>query len=160
MRLNCGRNIFHIQNFYMVNMKIVRKSCKKIGQEKKLLKDYSTIKANDRKQNLHSKIAPSRGHLLVEERTILAIWLRSYCFRNKTFLFFKDRKLKLSVSVWNWISWNLTKFQLIQIIQAISYFYFFNLLSDWVEILWGVMTFFLKQMLKIAVFYLEKQNKI
>ena len=70
-------------------MKIVRKSCKKIGQEKKLLKDYSTIKANDRKQNLHSKIAPSRGHLLVEERTILAIWLRSYCFRNKTFLFFK-----------------------------------------------------------------------
>ena len=45
----------------MVNTKIVRKSCKKIGQEKKLLKDYSTIKANDRKQNLHSKIVASVG---------------------------------------------------------------------------------------------------
>ena len=35
------------------------------------------------------KIAPSRGHLLVKKRTILAIWLRSYFFRNKTFLVFK-----------------------------------------------------------------------
>ena len=35
------------------------------------------------------KIAPSRSHLLVEKRTILAIWLRSYFFRNKTVLFFK-----------------------------------------------------------------------
>ena len=31
-------------------------------------------------QNLHYKIAPSKGHLLVEKRTIMAIWLRSYFF--------------------------------------------------------------------------------
>jgi hypothetical protein len=29
-------------------------------------------------QSLHSKIAPSRAHLLVEKRTILASWLSSY----------------------------------------------------------------------------------
>ena len=31
-------------------------------------------------QNPHSKIAPSRAHLLVEKKTILAIWLSSYSF--------------------------------------------------------------------------------
>ena len=34
----------------------------------------------------------------------------------KLFFVFQDRKLKLSASVWNWISWNLTKCQLIQTI--------------------------------------------
>ena len=32
---------------------------------------------------------------------------------------FQDRELKLSVSVWNWISWNLIKIQLIPLIQTI-----------------------------------------
>ena len=36
-------------------------------------------------------------------------------FRNKTFCF-QYRKLKLSASVWKRISWNLTKFELIQLI--------------------------------------------
>ena len=31
----------------------------------------------------------------------------------------QDKKLKLSVFVWKWISWNLIKFQLIQLIQTI-----------------------------------------
>ena len=38
------------------------------------------------------------------------------------------------------------------------YFHFFYLLSDWVEILWGITKFFFKQRLKILAFYLE--NKI
>ena len=43
---------------------------------------------------------------------------------NKTFFVFQHRKLKLSASVWNWISWNLTKVQLIQLIQTIVIFSF------------------------------------
>ena len=31
--------------------------------------------------------------------------------------------------------------------------------AEWVEILWGFMKFFFKQMLKVSVFYLEKQKK-
>ena len=45
--------------------------------------------------------------------------LNSIIFRNKTFFVFQDRMLKLSASVWKRISWNLTKFQLIQVIQTI-----------------------------------------
>ena len=37
---------------------------------------------------------------------------------------FQDQKLTLLLSVWNWISWNLTKFQLIQLIQTIVIFIF------------------------------------
>ena len=55
--------------------------------------------------------APSVGTLLA-----LDYGLNYIFFRNKTFLFFK---LKLSASVWKRISWNLTKFQLIQLIQTI-----------------------------------------
>ena len=40
------------------------------------------------------------------------------------------------------------------------YFNFICPLSDWVEILWGFTKFFFKPMLKILVFYLEKQKKI
>ena len=40
------------------------------------------------------------------------------------------------------------------------YFIFFNWLSDWVEILWGVTKFLFKPMLKVSVFYLEKQKSI
>ena len=67
-------------------------------------------------------------------------------------------KLKLSTSVWNWISWNLTKFQLIQLIQTIVIFILFYGLSDWVEILWGFTKFFFKQILKVSAFYLEIQK--
>ena len=33
-------------------------------------------------------------------------------------------------------------------------------MSDWVEILWGSMKFFFKQMLKVPAFYLEKQKSL
>ena len=56
---------------------------------------------------------------------------RDYCRRffflriHKTFLFFKiSIKLKQLASVWKWISWNLTKFQLSQLIQAIVIYIF------------------------------------
>ena len=65
--------------------------------------------------------------------------------------------LKLSASVWRRISWNLTKFQLNQLIQTI-YFHFLYLLSDRVEILWKLWKFFFKQKLKILAFYLDKQT--
>ena len=38
------------------------------------------------------------------------------------------------------------------------YFHFFYHLSDWVEILWGFMKFFFKQMLKISALCLKKQK--
>ena len=40
--------------------------------------------------------------------------LKNIFFRKKTFFIFQDRKLKLSASVWNRLSLNLTKFQLNQ----------------------------------------------
>ena len=70
---------------------------------------------------------------------------------------FQDRKLKLSVSVWNWIYWNLTKFQLILLIQTIVII-IFSIFSDWVDTLWGFKKFFFKLILKVSAFYLEKQK--
>ena len=46
--------------------------------------------------------------------------LRNIFLGIKLFCVFQDRKLNLSVSVWNWISWNLTNFQFIQLIQTIG----------------------------------------
>ena len=83
--------------------------------------------------------------------------LKSILFRNKTF-FFQDRKLKLSACLCSWISWNLTQFQLIQIIQTMVIFIFFYWLSDWVEILWRFMKFFFKQILKVSAICLDKQK--
>ena len=51
-------------------------------------------------------------------------WFRKCFFRIKTFFVFQDKKLKLSVSIWNWILWTLTKFQHIQLIQTIVIFIF------------------------------------
>ena len=56
------------------------------------------------------------------------------------------------------ISWNLTKCQLIQVIQTIVISIFFYQLSDWVEVFWGFTKLCFKQMLKISAFYLVKQN--
>ena len=57
----------------------------------------------------------------------LETWLRLYFFFFGIKLFvFQDRKLKLSASVQKWISWNLTKFQLIQLIQT-NVIYIFSL---------------------------------
>ena len=76
-------------------------------------------------------------------------------FRNKTFLFFK-------IESWNvCLKKNFVKPHKISTHSAHSenfYFHFFYPLSDWVEILWGFMKFFFKQMLKISAFYLEKQK--
>ena len=72
--------------------------------------------------------------------------------------FFQDGKLKPYVSLWSKISWNLTKFQLIQLIQSIVIYIFFYQLSDWVVILWAFMKSLFKEMLKVSAFYLEKQK--
>ena len=54
--------------------------------------------------------------LACQETTAEEFFLRIH----KTFLFFKiSRKMKQLASVWKWISWNLKKFQLIQLIQKI-----------------------------------------
>ena len=64
-------------------------------------------------QNLHWKL----GRLTPSFGSILMVRIKKYFVRNKTFFVFQDRKLKLSIPVWNGISWNLTKFQLIQLIE-------------------------------------------
>ena len=71
-------------------------------------------------QNLHWKL----GRLTPSFGSILMVRIKKYFVRNKTFFVFQDRKLKLSIPVRNGISWNLTKFQLIQLIQIISIFIF------------------------------------
>ena len=82
-------------------------------------------------QNIHSKIAPSRGHLLVEKRTILAIWLRSYFFRNKTFLFFKRES-------WNFQCLFVLEFR--ETSQNLSSFILYRQLLFWffLWVLWGI----------------------
>ena len=74
-------------------------------------------------------------------------------------MIFQDRMLKLLASVWNRLSWNLKKFQLIQYIQAIVICIFSCWLSDRFEILRGFTKFFFKQMLKVPGFYFEKQKR-
>ena len=53
----------------------------------RVVKYFLTIARSNSK--FHSKIATSNCYLLVEKRTILALWLSSYFFRNKTFLYFQ-----------------------------------------------------------------------
>ena len=60
-------------------------------------------------QNLHWKL----GRLTPSFGSILAVWLKKIFLGIRLFVF-QDRKLILSASVWNWISWNLAKFQLNQ----------------------------------------------
>ena len=76
------------------------------------------------------------------------------------FFVFQDRNLKHSIPVWNGISWNFTKFQLIKLIQTIFIFIFsLNCLIElkFHEISWF---FFFKQMLKLSAFYLGKKSFI
>ena len=66
-------------------------------------------------QNLHwnlRQLTPSFG-------STLAVWLEKCFFLGIKPFVFQGRELKLSVSVWNWISWNLIKIQLIPLIQTI-----------------------------------------
>ena len=63
--------------------------------------------------------------------------LKNIFFRNKTFFVFQDRKLKLSASVWKRILWNLTKFQLIQLIQQLLFPFFLSVV--WLS--WNCMRF-------------------
>ena len=49
-------------------------------QYQEILLITTTLQFTYLHQKLHSKIAPSRRHLLVEKRTILAIWLSSQFF--------------------------------------------------------------------------------
>ena len=60
----------------------------------------------------------------VNKAVLFCYWQqpKNIFFRNKTFFLFQDRKLKLSASVWKMISWNLTKLQLIQLIQFLFSF--------------------------------------
>jgi hypothetical protein len=61
-------------------------------------------------------------------------------FKESSFLFLNSKSSRLHPAQ----NWNSNQ-----------YFY---LLSDWVEILWGVTKFCFKQMLKVSAFYLEKQQ--
>ena len=61
----------------------------------------------------------STRHLVDFSWLIYRLRSKLYFFRNKTFLFFKIESWNFQHAVWNSISWNLTKFQLIQLIQTI-----------------------------------------
>ena len=62
------------------------------------------------------KIETAKRHLLELSWPLQRLRSKLYFFRNKTFFVFQDKKLKLSASVWKRILWNLTKFQLNQLI--------------------------------------------
>ena len=65
------------------------------------------------------KIGAAKRRLLEHSWLIYRLRSKLYFFRNKTFLFFKIESWNFQHAVWNSISWNLTKFQLIQLIQTI-----------------------------------------
>ena len=65
-------------------------------------------------QNLYSKIAQSRCHLLVEKRVILAIWLSSCFFLEKNFYVCQHRQLNFDLGFHE-------TFQLIQITFVFSF---------------------------------------
>ena len=69
----------------------------------------------------------------------------------------QDRKLKFSTSVWFRISWNLAKFQLIWTNIQTIFFYGEQKFSEWAQILLGFTKWYIKEMLKISAFYLDKQ---
>ena len=85
------------------------------------------------------KVRTSRGHLLVEKRTILETWYTSYFFRNTTFLFVKIESWNFLASVWFRISWNLKNFQLIRTTFISHRKNVVLILSEWAENLWGFM---------------------
>ena len=74
--------------------------------------------------------------------------LKNILFRYKTFLCFKIQ------------SWNFQKLFEIEFCERnrIFLFIFLYQLSDWVEILWGFTISFFKEVLKVSVFYLDKQK--
>ena len=82
------------------------------------------------------------GHLLDE---------KELCFR-------QDRRLTFSASVWYRTSWNLTTFQLIRTIFIPRRKNVFLIFSEWAKILRGFTKSWIKQMLKITNFYLDKQK--
>ena len=80
--------------------------------------------------------------------------LKNIFFRNKSFLFFK-------IDDWHFQNLFEIKFRETSLFSAHSdncYFQFFYRLCDWVEILWGFMKFFFKQMLKVSALYLENKK--
>ena len=101
-------------------------------------------------QNLHSKIAPSRGHLLFEKISILAIWLSSYFFMSKTFLIVNFQHL-FDFEYFRETSQNFSSFR--------QLLFSFFLLA--VGMSWNFARFHkfkIKQMLKISAVYLDKQK--
>ena len=79
-------------------------------------------------------------------------------FRNKTFLLFKIESWNFQHLFENGILWNLTKFQLIQLIQTF-FPHFLYPLPDWVEILWDFTKFFFKLMLSKSFSFLSWKTK-
>ena len=84
-------------------------------------------------------------------------WIISYLFRNKTFLFFKIESWDFQHLFKKGISWNLTKFQLNQTTDKQM-----EIKIVWMSWMsWNFVRFhkfFLKQRLKVSVFYFEKQK--
>ena len=70
------------------------------------------------------KHSVSGSHISLSQYPFRDYGLDHILFRNKMFLNFQDRKLKVSVSIRKKILWNLTKFQLFQLIQKIFIFIF------------------------------------
>ena len=99
----------------------------------------------------------SRVKSIKKENNKWQFWLwicTVHCiFRNTTFFVFKIESWKFE-SEFRETSQDFNSFSSFRKLL----FHFFHRLSDWVEILWGFMKSFFKQMLKVSAFYLEKQK--
>ena len=87
-------------------------------------------------------------------------WYCSKSFIPKLCLLLVGKRaiLNFFASVWFWISWNLTNFQLIRTTCIPHRRISSECLSEWAKILQVFMKFKIKQMLKISAFYLDKQK--
>ena len=81
-----------------------------------------------------------------------------FCFRNKTFLFFKIERWNFQVQFEIGFPETSQNFNSFSFFRKLLFPFFFYQLSDWVEILWGFTKFNFKLNLKVSAFYLEKQK--
>ena len=82
------------------------------------MKEGTNFLLHTHTQNLHWKLR-HKGAICWSRKELFWPYGLDHIFsRNKNVFVFQDSELKFSASVWFRISWNLTKFELIQLIQT------------------------------------------
>ena len=124
----------------------------------KNLECYLTFKCVHPLACSRTKPAGKLRRLMPSFGCILAVRLKKYFFRNKTFLFFKIESWTFQVQFEIKIRETSQNFNSLSLFRQLLFNFFFYPLYDWVETLWGFTILIFKQTLNIFAFYLEKQK--